>query len=237
MRFPLRKMQKRRRQAVFAAALALSAVSAGCSTERLFGGSSAPSTAPQAANSPSIRDRVADLFSPAAASSASAEGGTVSPEELVCPTVGIRQGASTLTIPPAGEVGAMALRYQGSIGQMARECKVTGGVMHMKVGVQGRIILGPAGGPGKLDIPLRYAVVREGPEPVTITSKFYKVPVVVPDAQTNVSFTHVDDDVSFPMPGGMDIEAYVIYVGFDPAGEKQAPPKKQPPPRKPAATR
>ena len=33
---------------------------------------------------------------------------------------------------------------------------------------QGRIIIGPAGGPGKVDVPLRIAVVQEGVKPKTI---------------------------------------------------------------------
>ena len=140
----------------------------------------------------------------------------------------IRQGASTLTIPP-GDTDALALRYQGTIGQMARECKVTNGIMRMKVGIQGRILRGPSGGPGKLDVPLRFAVVHEGPEPKTIVSKFYKIPVTLSDAQPNVAFTHIDEDVTFPMPPGQEIEFYVVYVGFDPLAEKQQPAKKPPP--------
>ena len=40
--------------------------------------------------------------------------------------------------------------------------------MTMKVGVEGRVLLGPAGGPGQVDIPLRMAVVQEGPAPKTV---------------------------------------------------------------------
>ena len=42
----------------------------------------------------------------------------------------------------------MTMRYQVGIAQTARECAALGGVMTMKVGVQGRVLLGPAGGPG-----------------------------------------------------------------------------------------
>jgi hypothetical protein len=87
-------------------------------------------------------------------------------------------------------------------------------------------LVGPAGGPGQVEIPLRYAVVREGPEPKTVVSKFSKVAVAIPEGKQNVLFTHVDNDVAFPMPPGIDIEAYVVYVGFDPIGEKQQPAKK-----------
>ena len=37
----------------------------------------------------------------------------------------------------------------------------------------------PMGGPGQVDVPLRYAVVREGPQPRTIVTKFKRIPVVV----------------------------------------------------------
>jgi hypothetical protein len=70
--------------------------------------------------------------------------------------------------------------------------------------------------------------VREGPEPKTVLSKFSKVPVTIPEGSPNVIFTHVDGDIAFPIPPGLEIEAYVVYVGFDPLAEKQAPAKRQP---------
>ena len=148
------------------------------------------------------------------------------PAELECPGVGVRPGASTLSVTvPGAEAGPMSTRYQASIGQTARECAALGGVMTMKVGVQGRILLGPAGGPGQLDIPLRLAVVREGTEPRTVWTKMYRLPVAIPPGQTAVPFVHVEQDVTFPLPRGNLIEAYVVYVGFDPAPVK--PERKQ----------
>ena len=115
----------------------------------------------------------------------------------------MRQGASTLAInAPGTESGPMNTRYQVTIGQTARECAALGGVMTMKVGVQGRVLLGPAGGPGQVDVPLRMAVVQEGPEPKPIVSKFTRLSVAVPPGQTAVPFVHVEQDVTFPMPRG-----------------------------------
>lgn len=142
-----------------------------------------------------------------------------------CPPVDVRQGASTFTIPP-GSADAFSLRYQGTIAEMARECRVAGGIMRIKVGVQGRVLVGPAGGGGQIEVPMRYAVVKEGPEPKTVISKFYRIGVSVPDGQPNVPFAHVDDDVAFPLPPDNDLAAYVVYVGFDPIGDK--PPAKKP---------
>jgi hypothetical protein len=112
----------------------------------------------------------------------------------------------------------MTTRYQASIGQTARECAAAGGMMTMKVGVEGRILLGPAGGPGHLDVPLRLAVVREGAEPKMIWSKFTRLGVTIPPGQTAVPFVLVEPGVTFPMPRAGELEAYVVYVGFDPDG-------------------
>jgi hypothetical protein len=119
-----------------------------------------------------------------------------------------------------GDATAGDLRYQLSFGQTARECIVQGGTMSIKVGVQGRVILGPMGGPGKVDVPLRYAIVREGPQPRTIVTKFKRVPVVVAPDQSYVQFIDVEEALTFPMPSGSELDAYVVYVGFDELGDK-----------------
>jgi hypothetical protein len=149
------------------------------------------------------------------------------PAEIDCPGVDVRQGASTLAISaPGAETGPMTTRYQVTIAQTARECAALGGVMTMKVGVQGRILLGPAGGPGQVDIPLRMAVVQEGAAPKTILSKFYRLAVAVPPGQVNVPFVHVEQDLTFPLPRGAALDAYVVYVGFDPQSLNQKPERK-----------
>src|SRR3954453_18413563 len=137
--------------------------------------------------------------------------------ELDCPRVAVRQGAATVAITePGAESGPMTTRYQVSLGQMARECAALGGTMTIKVGVEGRVLLGPAGGPGQVDIPLRMAVVQEGTNPKTVLSKFYKLAVAVAPGQTSVPFMHVEQDLTFPMPRGGDLDSYIVYVGFDP---------------------
>jgi hypothetical protein len=155
--------------------------------------------------------------------------------EIDCPGVEIRQGASTFQQSGADNGStALSLRYQANFIRFARECALRSGNVAMKVGIEGRVILGPAGAPGPLALPVRLAVVKEGLEPKVIWTKFYMVPVVVPPGQPNVLFTHVEEDLSFPNPPGSDLDAYVVYVGFDPdsaEAEKKKPTK--PPPKKP----
>jgi hypothetical protein len=172
-----------------------------------------------------ISDRMgALLFGP------SAQGGANpgTPAEIDCPGVGVRQGASTLAInTPGAEAGPMTTRYQVSIGQTARECAALGGVMTMKVGVQGRVLLGPAGIPGRVDVPIRLAVVEEGPNPKPVVSKLYRVAVDVPPGQTAVPFVHVEQDLTFPMPRPGALDNYVVYVGFDPSAAPARPERKK----------
>jgi hypothetical protein len=119
----------------------------------------------------------------------------------------------------------MKLRYQGSIGRTARECKVVGRTVQMKVGVEGRVILGPAGAPGPIDVPLRFAVVREGSQPQVVMSKTYRVPVTIEAASGHGAFAQIDDALTFPMPSAAEFDAYVVYVGYDPAALKKAAPR------------
>jgi hypothetical protein len=152
-----------------------------------------------------------------------------------CPEVKIRTGAATLMVGSKqgeGEPGALDVRYQGSILRTARECHLNAGVMIMKVGVEGRIITGPAGGSGSVDIPIRLAVVQEGLTPKVITSKFGRETATVTGTVDRVNFTHIEDDLSFPLPSPIsDISSYVVYVGFDPQSDKPEP--KKPPAHKP----
>src|SRR6476660_2484815 len=167
-----------------------------------------------------------DLFSTSSkATTGKAEVGSGSTTDVECPSVGVRTGAATLMIgskPGQGEPSALDLRYQATIIRTARECQVNSGIMTMKVGIEGRVITGPAGGPGTIDLPLRIAVVQEGVNPKTILSKFSHTEVAIASAVDRVNFTHIDPEISFPLPQPIaDIDSYVVYVGFDPMGAQQ----------------
>ena len=160
---------------------------------------------------------------------------TVSASDIECPEMRVRTGASTLMVgskPGEGEPAALDVRYQGTIVRMARECNVHAGMMTMKIGIEGRVITGPAGGPGTVDVPLRIAVVQEGLTPKPIVSKFGREQVTIANAIDRVTFTHIESDVTFPLPQPLGlIDSYVVYVGFDPLGAKPEP--KRPARRKP----
>src|SRR5947209_17896574 len=181
---------------------------AGCLVLGVLLSASAP------ADAQSITDKLGNwLFGKSSTPSDSNDSANTA-AEVDCPGVTVRQGASTLSITqPGADPGPMTTRYQVSIAQTARECAPLGGVMTMKVGVEGRVLLGPAGGPGQIDVPLRMAVVQEGPNPKSIVSKFYKLAVAIPPGQTSMPFVHVEQDLTFPTPRAADFDNYVVYVG------------------------
>jgi hypothetical protein len=188
------------------------------------------SAAPGADSSPSLSERFKNLFSNSTANSRQAATGGAS--DVYCPFIEIRQGASTLSVGPTGENSAMTLKYQGSFVRAARECAVVGGEMVMKVGVQGRIIVGPAGGEGQLDVPLRIAVVQESTAgSKTIVTKLIRIPVSVPAGAPFTQFTHIEEGLAFPMPSAATLENYTVFIGFDPLAANAQDKKPKPKPR------
>ena len=81
--------------------------------------------------------------------------------------------------------------------------------------------------------PLRIAVVDEKPaSSKTVVTKLILIPVEVRSADDNPSFTHVEDNVTFPMPSSSELDNYLVYIGFDPiaaqAQERHVAPRARP---------
>ena len=164
---------------------------------------------------PSIGDRFNQLFgrkSQAVGEAPPAPDGT----ELDCPVVKIRAGASTYAVaPPGKEPVASELRYQATISRTARDCRRSSGQIIARIGVQGRVIAGPAGAPATVEIPLRVAVVQAGINEKVISTKVYRTTVSMSE-DTGVPFSLVGEDLAYTMPPGLTSENYIFYIGFDP---------------------
>ncbi|MBS7554841.1 hypothetical protein KHC23_14410, partial [Ancylobacter dichloromethanicus] len=146
-------------------------------------------------------------------------------DAFTCPPIQVRAGAAAWQVTEPQDGG---VRYQATLGQFSRECRFSAPDMNMRIGIQGRVLLGPKGGPGKLTVPLRLAVVEEGPAPKSVWTKFYAVPVEVGAGVMQVDFGLVADDVNFPRPTPDLSERYVVYVGFDPQGKEEKPVRARP---------
>lgn len=223
---------KRADRGLLAVALSLALLAGGCSSTGSLGSSgSAPPAAAAAAAPSGLSDRIASFFS---GSSAKAPQTVANAQpDVNCPPVEVRRGAATLPIGPPGDKSAMTLRYQGEFFREARDCAVVDGNMVMNVGVQGRVVVGPAGGPGQVNVPLRMAVVDETPAGTRpIMTKFIVIPVTIAPGAGNVPFTHIEEALTFPLPTPVSqLDDYVVYIGFDPQSaevQAQPPPKAKP---------
>jgi hypothetical protein len=185
--------------------------------------------APAAAQS--LSDRFKGLFG-----GKSDEPSTTAPAEsteetdLTCPPVTVRAGASTMSIAePGKQAVGNDLRYQTVISKMARECTINAGQITAKIGIQGRVIAGPAGAPPSVTVPIRVAVIQGGVGEKVIATKAYQTTVSMAEG-SSVPFVIVVDDLIYPAPPGALGDSYIFYVGFDPQAlkpEPKAKPKKK----------
>ncbi|TFV70907.1 hypothetical protein E4K64_28405 [Bradyrhizobium frederickii] len=137
-------------------------------------------------------------------------------DELDCPQVTVRAGASTYAVGAAGKPAAgNEVRFQASITKMARECVRSSAGITARIGIQGRVIAGPAGAPASVEVPLRFAVVEGGVGEKVIASKAYRTTVDMTPGGS-VPFTFVIEDMTYPVPAPAVADNYIFYVGFDP---------------------
>lgn len=204
------------------AVLGMAAVAlAGCAGGAIFDGKSSPSSS----SSPSFGDRFTQLFGGKSQEASTVAAAPKADDEnsLTCPSVTIRPGASTYAVGQGHQPAAGAdLRFQATITRTARDCNLANGQITARIGIQGRVIVGPAGAPSRVDIPLRVALVQEGVSPKTITTKAYTTSVEI-TTENSVPFSLVVEDLVYPAPTGADGDSYVFYIGFDPATLKPEP--------------
>lgn len=192
---------------------------AGCGGGSIFGGGS-PSSG---SSSPSMTDRFTQLFSGKSTEVGAPQSPQTDENDLTCPSVSIRPGASTYAVGAGGKPAVgNDLSFQATITRTARSCDLAGGQIAVKIGIQGRVIVGPAGAPTMVDVPLRVAVVQEGVNPKTIATKVFQTNVQL-GTETSVPFSLVGEDLVYPAPTGNAGDSYIFYIGFDPQALKPEP--------------
>ena len=128
-----------------------------------------------------------------------------------CPAVRIRSGTETYREFPKGanKDDIDNVRYQAAFTQVARECNYVGQALQIKVGARGRVIAGPKGGPGSIEMPIRVAVTVGGE---TVYSKLHRPVQTIPQGTSGTQFAFIDDQVSITAPSAKNVR---IFVGFD----------------------
>jgi hypothetical protein len=175
------------------------------------------------ASAQSLTDRFKSLFggkSDEPAAAAPAPPAAQDAGDLTCPPVTVRAGAATYAVAaPGKEPVGNDVRFQATITRMARECTVNAGVITARIGIQGRVIAGPAGAPSSVQVPIRVAVVHGGVSEKTIATKAYQTTVNMTETGSE-PFTLVAEDLTYPAPYGAVGDSYIFYIGFDPQALK-----------------
>ena len=71
-----------------------------------------------------------------------------------CPQVQVEGGQRSITIYERNRVGdGASVIHRGEITKTARECQATMGLVQVKYGIAGRVLLGPKGKPGTVTLP------------------------------------------------------------------------------------
>jgi hypothetical protein len=156
----------------------------------------------------------------------------LSASELQCPPIEIDEGGAAARV---GGPDNASVRYQFDISQTARECApLSANQFSLKVGVSGRLLIGPAGKPGAYSAQLRVTVHDENTKKDAFT-KVYKVEASVPDAG-DAPFNLVTEPIVLAMTRTELADDYTLTVGFDNGKAAAAPaakPKKaHPKPKK-----
>ncbi|SDN60983.1 hypothetical protein SAMN05216360_109278 [Methylobacterium phyllostachyos] len=128
------------------------------------------------------------------------------PESLdppYCPPVDVADNAAASRTMAGANV-----RTQFSLGRLARECtRLPDGSITVKVGVEVNVLLGPAGAPGRFDVPVTVQIRHEGK---VITSRVERAAVVVGPGEAQGFASIVAD--ALPVPAAMTAD-YDIAVG------------------------
>ncbi len=137
-------------------------------------------------------------------------------EELrgYCPKVRLRDGTAYFNTYE-GEETSQNVRYQAAITDVSRQCKYENGRLAMTVAVAGRVLLGPKGSSGTIQLPIRVAALK-GDTVVYSDIKPYSVEVNTAGA---TQFIYTDPNIAVDQPDARNI---VIFAGFDEGPKKGA---------------
>ena len=143
---------------------------------------------------------------------AAAPNTRVTQQELLayCPSVALRSDGAVHTTYQRNAVDdPSAVIYQASISDTTRSCTYQGGIMSMTIAVAGRVVPGPQGSAGQVNLPLRVTVFRDT-EQIQSDVKMHQVNVT--DIAGATQFVFNDSSISMPNPTGRNIR---VLVGFD----------------------
>jgi len=127
-----------------------------------------------------------------------------------CPRILLREGTAILkTYTPGNDGDAGEIVYLATITDATRTCNYQGGQLYMQVVAAGRVVEGPKGKAGTVELPVR-VVVRQGES--LPYSELGKIEVAIAPNAGATQFIFKDDRIAIPAPSARNLQ---ILVGFD----------------------
>lgn len=127
-----------------------------------------------------------------------------------CPQVYLLDGtANYRTYAKGAKDDPTKIVYQASLADTTRQCVQNESQLVMTIVVQGRVVSGPAGGAGNVNLPIRVAAT-DGKN--TLYSELTQYPVEVASGAGATQFIFTKAQVALPAGAG---DFAKIYVGFD----------------------
>ena len=144
---------------------------------------------------------------------------------IFCPEVLILEGTEVSRAYAGAPPSSANLRYQFAVTDTARECKLDGDELTLKIGVAGKVLLGPAGSAGSFTVPVRMAILRKTDNQPEL-SKLYHATVAVGQSATEAEFSIVSEALHVPFIQDHAEQDYTIKVGIDEGPAKTEKPHK-----------
>ncbi len=201
--------------------VSVAAVLAGCNSLGTGGGdnkaaasSGAGQIMPMAPANPSSND-------PSIGTATTASGSTAPVVQGACPQIFMKDADAVFrTYAGGAKAGdAQKLAYQASIGDYTRQCTLNDTNLTMTVVAQLRVLAGPAGTGGKINLPIRITVV-DGED--ALYSEVTNFPADIPaGAATQILFRK--DGIKLPVGSGALVR---VNIGFDQGAPKGSKKKK-----------
>lgn len=184
----------------------MSSITSGLGTG-IFGGSSKSATSDSTAVSEE------QLLSAAKADGASASVGALPEVAHGCPKVVVSSRDNNLTIYETGRAGdGLAIIHRGEITKTARECQIEPGRVTVKYGFSGRVLLGPRGKSGPINLPVTVMVVDAKREKVAADKM--KIDTVVA-VENPIGYFSAVRTITFNVPEGSRPGEFEVNVGFE----------------------
>ncbi|WP_306119594.1 MULTISPECIES: hypothetical protein [unclassified Roseitalea] len=127
-----------------------------------------------------------------------------------CPRATLLEGTAILrTYTDGNEGDPDNVVYQASISDVTRTCRYRNGQLLMTIAAAGRVVNGPAGQPGSVNLPVRVAIKAGDNLPY---SQLGRLDVAVNQGAGATQFIYKDDQIAIPEPSTRNLQ---VLVGFD----------------------